>query len=608
MGSDAFSKSPDVFSFRFRRRRFMIGAMPEHSEPCHARSPKKIGRLLVLVGLGVLLFVGFGLYGIENFRGRAALEEAYALATADPWPEGFRDEGEIPDEENVYEAPILACLNDFHLDVPTNAWVFHDSEGLERLREVSLPNGDLLRYGYFPKPIPAGEPESALSETPADLVVWAALLRSAEGFDIPDRAASPSRQILAAIEGRFGEELAELAEAAKRPRSLVRSVLVEDGPFAGEWASPQSWELQSLFQLLSLRMAAAINAGEAEVFHESFTIHLRLVEGILARRRVSSELSVLKWVPQLVRAVEFGLRRGQWTAEELLTLQGQLAMLPLRESIEASCRAGIELAKRRFEAIRGRRELAESLFWGNGDPAMRLLVARVAPGGWIDLNAAESIRWIHSYGVIPWRQLDFTSWTGPGTSLPDFRKPETFLLSDSLYPQAGISRRLAEVYLDWEMAQIACALEAHRLVHGAYPDSLGSLDLEIPRDPFAKDPLRYFTDGAGYRLYSVGWNRRDDLGTVERGTRGRLDRISGDWVWGESDLPGERTVVDRQKALLHIRLEEERGGAIGDAEFARIWSGQTAEKTDPTAEEHRRARLIERMRARMRKDAETSGR
>jgi len=261
--------------------------------------------------------------------------------------------------------------------------------------------------------------------TPVDLVVWAALLREAEGFG----TASPSRQILAALDGRFGAEFGELAKAAKRPRSLVRSVLVEEGAFEDLWASFYFGELKSLFDLLSLRMAAAVDAGDAATFRESFAIHLRLVEGILADKNIMNATFAMVEVPRLVRAVEFALHREQWTVEELLALQGQLASLPLRESIELSFRLEIEFTKKCFGAIRRQRELAETLHWGRSKHAVALHIAKVAPGGWIDLNAAEAIRWTHSVGVLPWRNLDFTSWTGPGASSLDFKKPETFLLS-----------------------------------------------------------------------------------------------------------------------------------------------------------------------------------
>ena len=134
-----------------------------------------------------------------------------------------------------------------------------------------------------------------------------------------------------------------------------------------------------------------------------------------------------------------------------------------------------------------------------------------------------------------------------------------------------------------------------------YPDSLASLGIAVPRDPFAKDSLRYITEGTGYRLYSVGWNRRDDLGVVSRDKAGQVDRESGDWVWGARDLPREGMLEARKKVLLHIRIEEERGVVLSSHEFWEIWSGQQA--ADPVAKEFRRERLLKRMREKAKKDA-----
>ena len=63
---------------------------------------------------------------------------------------------------------------------------------------------------------------------------------------------------------------------------------------------------------------------------------------------------------------------------------------------------------------------------------------------------------------------------------------------------------------------MALALEKHRLRHGSYPESLDGLDADIlpavPPDPMIGEPMRYRAEEAGFLLYSVGLNRRDDGG------------------------------------------------------------------------------------------------
>jgi hypothetical protein len=75
-------------------------------------------------------------------------------------------------------------------------------------------------------------------------------------------------------------------------------------------------------------------------------------------------------------------------------------------------------------------------------------------------------------------------------------------------------------------AIIACALERHRLAHGAYPETLvqllpGFLD-RIPRDINSGRPMFYQRDDkGGYSLRGVGWNGVIDQAKVP----------SDDWLW-----------------------------------------------------------------------------
>ncbi len=66
------------------------------------------------------------------------------------------------------------------------------------------------------------------------------------------------------------------------------------------------------------------------------------------------------------------------------------------------------------------------------------------------------------------------------------------------------------------LAELAFALAGYRSDHGRYPPSLKDLSpayiAEIPKDPFTGEDLHYRTPGAGYLLYSVGPNGRDDGG------------------------------------------------------------------------------------------------
>ena len=100
------------------------------------------------------------------------------------------------------------------------------------------------------------------------------------------------------------------------------------------------------------------------------------------------------------------------------------------------------------------------------------------------------------------------------------------------------------------LARTACALERYRLAHGKYPQTLDALApqfiAKVPHDPIGGQPLHYRpTDDGQFILYSVGWNEKDDGGTVSltKGVSGDADKPgsvdldNGDWVWRYPDLP-----------------------------------------------------------------------
>ncbi len=81
------------------------------------------------------------------------------------------------------------------------------------------------------------------------------------------------------------------------------------------------------------------------------------------------------------------------------------------------------------------------------------------------------------------------------------------------------------------LAYIACGLERYHLVHNEYPETLDALVPRfadhIPADIINGQPLHYHrTDDGQFKLYSVGWNEKDDGGVPGKDTEG-----TGDWLW-----------------------------------------------------------------------------
>jgi hypothetical protein len=81
------------------------------------------------------------------------------------------------------------------------------------------------------------------------------------------------------------------------------------------------------------------------------------------------------------------------------------------------------------------------------------------------------------------------------------------------------------------LGETAIALRLYRKEHGRYPENLSALVPRylpsVPADPFDGKPLRYRREGTGFRLWSIGPDRKDD-GGVE-GKPGWW--VQGDIVW-----------------------------------------------------------------------------
>jgi len=81
-------------------------------------------------------------------------------------------------------------------------------------------------------------------------------------------------------------------------------------------------------------------------------------------------------------------------------------------------------------------------------------------------------------------------------------------------------RRVAEIDLrgaiELDMARIAVAIERYRLVTGRVPESLAVLVPDyldqVPVDPYDGQPMCYRVTETGYRLYSIGSDRKDNGG------------------------------------------------------------------------------------------------
>jgi hypothetical protein len=109
------------------------------------------------------------------------------------------------------------------------------------------------------------------------------------------------------------------------------------------------------------------------------------------------------------------------------------------------------------------------------------------------------------------------------------------LLNNSwLTGYAGLEKQEAKCLANLRLAVAAVALEQFRAARLQYPADLSELTPTyldaVPADPFDGQPLRYRKQGAGYILYSIGPDLKDDSGKPMKGN-------VGDIVFGVATAP-----------------------------------------------------------------------
>jgi hypothetical protein len=165
------------------------------------------------------------------------------------------------------------------------------------------------------------------------------------------------------------------------------------------------------------------------------------------------------------------------------------------------------------------------------------------PGGWYDQNLLTIGEYYRDY-IFP--SVDETNHTvdpKPGTAMErDLSKhragPYNIFAKVLLpaYGKAALRSARAQTFVDETF--VACALERYRMEHNVFPDTLEALTPQfiskIPNDLFNGGPLHYKkTDNDGYILYSIGWDEKDDGGSMvmKPGSTPKVETTVGDWVW-----------------------------------------------------------------------------
>jgi len=112
----------------------------------------------------------------------------------------------------------------------------------------------------------------------------------------------------------------------------------------------------------------------------------------------------------------------------------------------------------------------------------------------------------------PWKALQLEEKQYPKQGLKDWN-----VIAHAIEPRTKRALvAFARTRCSLEALRIEIGLRLFRKKTGGYPEELSALTptylSELPPDPFSGEPFHYRREGAGWVLYSVGRNRKDDGG------------------------------------------------------------------------------------------------
>jgi hypothetical protein len=247
-----------------------------------------------------------------------------------------------------------------------------------------------------------------------------------------------------------------------------------------------------------------------------------------------------------------GLAEHRWTDTQLASFERRFGSFDFLADYEQAMRgervcwfAAIDYVRRvRNADLLG---IASEETGGGPDNFERFLTAvvfQLIPGGWFDQNKV-SLGHLQLELLLPAvnceaRQVSPSNVSRLTRTLDERlkdRSPYNWFGAMLVPGLSKASARFAQAQAAADLARVACALERHRLAHGQFPETLDALVpkfmTRLPHDVINGQPLKYrLTSDGSFVLYSVGWNEKDDSGTVvpNKDKRG-LNWKEGDWVW-----------------------------------------------------------------------------
>ena len=477
----------------------------------------------------------------ENWRGKHDWEayQREAAARGDNLDVASVIPPPVPDDQNFFCAPIVAEALASERQTEMEPSARAATNAVNRM-DFSLWRGDIAKE--------INQGGSWQKATLTDLGQWQTAFRNyaatpegkTNGFPVPMQPQTPATDVLLAL-SVFDPALEELRQASLRPYARIPLNYGNDFEAATELL-PWLANLKRSAQFLELRIQAEQQCNQGAEALADTELLLRLTDTAREQPFLISQLVRMAMMTLVIQPIYEGLAQHTWTDAQLSDLEQALAGEDYLAGYQFTMRGEKIFALDTIERQRITREI-RSVVDQNGSSRMVTNSLRWMPGAYFYQNELAFAR-MHQRLIMP--LVDTTNRTMSPAAL---RRAQEEWKSQSkhyspyqvqaqgVFPAIAKSvEKFAFVQASIDLARVACALERYRLAHAEYPAALDALApqfiQQVPHDIINGQPLHYhLTNDAKFVLYSVGWNEKDDGGTVALTKQGTVDRENGDWVW-----------------------------------------------------------------------------
>jgi hypothetical protein len=484
-----------------------------------------------LITLAVLVTLVAVLVTEENWRGKRDWE-AYqrgAEARGDRLDVASVVPPAVPDEQNFFCAPIVASA--FESSHNTNA--------------VNRLNFNIWRGGIASQ---ITERRNWQKAELTDLKQWQTAFRNfsttlegrTNGFPVAPQPQTPAADVLLAL-SVFDPALEELRAASQRPYARIPLNYEDDFGSAGELL-PWLAIMKGSAQFLELRSLAELQNNQSGLALADVKLLLRVTDCIREQPFLISHLVRMAMMAYVVQPIYEGLARHAWTDAQIAELEQALGREDFLADYQFAIHSEKAFAIDTFEKQRITREI-KSVDDSSGTNRIITISLRWTPAAYFyetELSVAQlDDRFLRSLVDMTNRMVSPKALDSAQADLRAQARHYSLYKIQALSTASAIAnavKKFTMVQAQVDLARVACALERYRLANGHYPAKLEELAPQfigqMPHDVINGQPLHYrLREDGDFVVYSVGWNEKDNGGTVVLGKNGTVDRDNGDWVW-----------------------------------------------------------------------------